>query len=329
LVAAFAPFALYGPAFGITSTIPNVDVAAPGTLTADALAAAVTSVGATIVFASPAALLNVNNTANGRHSVFSTLRLVLSAGAPVPIATLRATAALCPNAELHTPYGMTECLPVADIDLTAIDAAGAGNGVCVGQPVPGVSVLIAPLGLDADRALEPVPAGTTGEVVVRAPWVSDGYNQLWRTEHEARPRTSDGRVWHRSGDVGHIDAQGRLWIEGRSVHVIHADGNPITPVPIEVAVEALDGIAKVAAVGVGPAGCQQLVVVVQDAQRPIGLADEVLVERVRAAVPHAVAAVITVHTLPVDIRHNTKIDRTAVAVWASEILAGRRARCPW
>ena len=329
LVAAFAPFALYGPAFGITSTIPNVDVAAPGTLTAEALAAAVTSVDATIVFASPAALLNVNNTANGRHSVFSKLRLVLSAGAPVPIATLRATAALCPNAELHTPYGMTECLPVADIDLTAIDVAGAGNGVCVGQPVPGVSLLIAPLGLDANRALEPVPAGTTGEVVVRAPWVSDGYNQLWRTEHEARPRTSDGRVWHRSGDVGHIDAQGRLWIEGRSVHVIHADGNPITPVPVEVAVEALDGIAKVAAVGVGPAGCQQLVVVVQDAQRPIGLADEVLVERVRAAVPHAVAAVITVHILPVDIRHNTKIDRTAVAAWASEILAGRRARCPW
>jgi len=85
----------------------------------------------------------------------------------------------------------------------------------------------------------------------------------------------------------------------------------------------------VAAVGVGPAGCQQLVVVVQDAQRPIGLADEVLVERVRAAVPHAVAAVITVHTLPVDIRHNTKIDRTAVALWASEILAGHRARCNW
>jgi len=329
LVAAFAPFALYGPAFGITSTIPNVDVAAPGTLTADALAAAVTSVEATIVFASPAALLNVNTTANGRHTVFSKLRLVLSAGAPVPIATLRATAALCPNAELHTPYGMTECLPVADIDLNEIDEAGAGNGVCVGQPVPGVSVLIAALGLDADRALESLPVGTTGEVVVRAPWVSDGYNKLWRTEHEARPRTSDGRVWHRSGDVGHIDPQGRLWIEGRSVHVIYADGNPITPVPVEVAVEALDGVAKVAAVGVGPVGCQQLVVVVQDAQRPVGLADDVLVERVRAASPHAVAAVITVHTLPVDIRHNTKIDRTAVAVWASEILAGNRARCPW
>jgi acyl-coenzyme A synthetase/AMP-(fatty) acid ligase len=136
-------------------------------------------------------------------------------------------------------------------------------------------------------------------------------------------------VWHRSGDVGHLDADGRLWIEGRSVHVIHAAPHPITPVPVEVAVERLDGVAKAAAVGVGPVGCQQLVVVVEDEHAPVGLANDVLVERVRDAVAHPVAAVINVHTLPVDIRHNTKIDRTAVAAWATSVLAGDRARCPW
>src|SRR5204863_222721 len=81
------------------------------------------------------------------------LRLVLSAGAPVPVATLRSTAALCPAAGLHTPYGMTECLPVADIELGEIEAAvlsdtGVG-GVCVGRPVAGVDLLIAPLSFDA------------------------------------------------------------------------------------------------------------------------------------------------------------------------------------
>ena len=329
LVAAFAPFALYGPALGIASTIPDVDVAAPGTLTAEALGAAVASVDATIVFASPAALANVIRTAHGGQSRLADVRLVLSAGAPVPIATLRATAALCPAAELHTPYGMTECLPVADIDLTHIDAAGPGDGVCVGLPVPGVDVLIAPLGLDADHPIQAVREGSLGEVLVRAPWVSDGYNQLWRTEHEARPRTTDGLVWHRSGDVGHIDPQGRLWIEGRSVHVIHADTGPVTPVPVEVAVEDLDGIVTAAAVGVGPVGCQQLVVVIENDQRDAGLADDVLSERVRSVVAHPVAAVATVHALPVDIRHNTKIDRTAVAAWATALLAGDRARIPW
>ena len=334
LVAAFAPFALYGPALGITSTIPDVDVTAPGSLTCAALGAAVAAIDATIVFASPAALANVEHTARASGDArLATLRLVLSAGAPVPIATLRATAELCPAAELHTPYGMTECLPVADIELADIEAArrsdtGVG-GVCVGMPVAGVDVRIAPLGFDADRPLVAVAAGSTGEILVRAPWVSEGYDQLWRTQHDARPRDAEGRTWHRSGDVGHVDGSGLLWVEGRSVHVIDADPTPITPVPVEVAVERLDGVRRAAAVGVGPSGCQQLVIVVENAARADGIAADALAAQVRAAVRHPVAAVLTVGDLPVDIRHNTKIDRTAVARWAEDLLAGRRAKPSW
>ncbi|MFM2072213.1 MAG: hypothetical protein RLZZ623_2476, partial [Actinomycetota bacterium] len=159
LVAAFAPFALYGPALGITSTIPDVDVTKPGTLTAEALGAACASVDATIVFASPAALANVNRTAGSAVDPrLGRVRLVLSAGAPVPIATLRAASALCPTAELHTPYGMTECLPVADVSLTEIENAGAGAGVCVGHPVLGADVIVVPLGFDAGSAVAAVGA---------------------------------------------------------------------------------------------------------------------------------------------------------------------------
>jgi acyl-coenzyme A synthetase/AMP-(fatty) acid ligase/pimeloyl-ACP methyl ester carboxylesterase len=327
LVAAFAPFALYGPALGITSTIPDVDVTKPGTLTARALAEACESVDATIVFASPAALANVDRTAHGTEPLGSA-RLVLSAGAPVPIATLRATALRFPDAEVHTPYGMTECLPVADLGLQQIDDAGAGAGVCVGDPVPGAEVMVAALDFDAAHTVEPMPAGELGEVLVRTPWLSDGYDQLWSIEQQARPTDSHGRSWHRSGDVGHIDDQGRLWIEGRSVHVIHAVEGPITPVPVEVAVEGLDGIDRAAAVGVGPLGCQQLVVVVERAGGDDGLADELLSRRIRHAVERPVAAVLVLRRLPVDIRHNTKIDRTAVAGWAAQVVAGQRARRP-
>lgn len=335
LVAAFAPFALYGPALGIPSTIPDVDVTAPGSLTAVALGDAVASIDATIVFASPAALANVDRTAPayGDHRLAS-LRLVLSAGAPVPVATLKAAARLCEAAELHTPYGMTECLPVADIELgeisAAVDeehAAGGVGGVCVGVPVEGVSVMIAALDFDASQPVDPLVS--SGEILVRAAWLSDGYDQLWRTQHDARPRDAEGRVWHRSGDVGHVDASGRLWVEGRSVHVIHADGGPVTPVPVEVAVETIDGVRCAAAIGVGPAGCQQLVVVIEEPDRADGLADGELCASVRAVVTHPVAAVLTVRALPVDIRHNTKIDRTAVAVWAGHVLAGDRSRRSW
>ena len=329
LVAAFAPFALYGPAMGICSTIPDVDVTSPGSLTCDALGAAVASIDATIVFASPAALANVVRTApTGGEQRLASVRLVLSAGAPVPVATLRATAALCPRAELHTPYGMTECLPVADVELREIEQA-VGAGVCVGRPVQGVEVLIAPLGFDAAAALSPLPIDTMGEVLVCTAWMSAGYDQLWRTQFDARPTAADGAVWHRSGDVGHLDADGRLWIEGRSVHVIDADGAPITPVPVEVAVERLDGVDRVAAVGVGPPGCQQLIVVVEDTAGKDGIAGPELSARVRAIVDHPVAAVLTVGALPVDIRHNTKIDRAAVARWAGDVLQGGRAKRGW
>ena len=201
--------------------------------------------------------------------------------------------------------------------------------MCVGPPVAGASLLIAPLGFPAQHPVGALVVGETGEVLVRAPWVSHGYDQLWRTEHDARPRDAEGIVWHRTGDVGHLDREGRLWIEGRSVHVIDAGRGPITPVPVEVAVERLVGIDRAAAVGVGPPGCQQLVIVVEAADGSDGLADDELTARVRAAVAHPVAAVATVAALPVDIRHNTKIDRTAVAKWASALLAGERAKRAW
>jgi acyl-coenzyme A synthetase/AMP-(fatty) acid ligase len=333
LVAAFAPFALYGPALGIASTIPDVDVTAPGSLTAAALGDAVASIDATIVFAAPAALANVLRTSDdGPDPRLAEVRLVLSAGAPVPVATLRAMSQRCPGAELHTPYGMTECLPVSDTSLTEIDAAGPGRGVCVGLPVAGVEVLVAPLGFDAGAPVAPVTDGTTGEVLVRAPWRSDGYDQRWLTERDARPCDAAGRVWHRTGDVGHVDARGVLWIEGRSVHVVHAVDRPITPVPVEVAVETLPDVERCAAVGVGPAGCQQVVVVVERPDAKAGLAPDELTAAVRTVLTGSgvtVAAVLVVPALPVDIRHNTKIDRTLVARWATDVLGGAPRRPGW
>ncbi len=332
LVAAFAPFALYGPALGIPTALPDIDVTKPSQLTAAALDAACARIGATLAFASPTAIANVVATASVGESsrrAVAALRLVLSAGAPVPSEQLAAMSRLVPHAELHTPYGMTEALPVADIDLAGILAAEADEptgGVCVGLPVAGAEVRITALGSSDLTALAP---GVTGEILVRAPWVSDGYDGLWATERAARP----GEGWHRSGDVGHLDGRGRLWVEGRSAHVIDTVDGAVTPVPVERAVErALPG-SRVAAVGVGPSGCQQVVVVVEvdDAPRD-GLAAHDVADQVRQAAPTSVAAVLAKASLPVDIRHNAKIDRTALAAWAGTVLAGGRAasiRRPW
>jgi olefin beta-lactone synthetase len=338
LVAAFAPFALYGPALGIPSMVPAMDVTAPSTLTAVALAEAVATLDATLVFASPAALTNVAATADALEphhlAALAGVRTLMSAGAPVPAELLRRLTAILPHAEAHTPYGMTEVLPVADIELADIEASvaavGPGGGVCVGHPVPGVEVAISPLD-DAAEATGPLTHApdVTGEVCIRAGHVKDRYDRLALTELAS----SRDAGWHRSGDVGHLDPDGRLWVEGRLAHVISTAAGVVTPVGVERSVEQIEHVAMAAAVGVGPPGAQALVVVVATdppAGRP-QLAPLTLVDRVREAVGAAVgvdvAAVIAVPALPVDVRHESKIDRAEVARQAERLLAGRGL--PW
>jgi len=319
-VAAFAPFAVFGPALGIGTGLADNDVTSPGTLTAAALDDACRRIDATMVFASPAALANVVRTANGPFPALAKVRLVMSAGAPVPIETLRAVAKLCPNAALHTPYGMTEVLPVADISLTQRLAVGEGRGVCVGRPVAGCDVMIA--ATDPSASVASLAVGETGEVVVRSPWMSSGYDRLWHTQQLARPVIDVG-VWHRTGDVGHLDGDGNVWIEGRVVHLIHTVDGSVAPVPIEVAAESVDGVQRAAAVAIGPSGVQQVVVVLEMAERSEGHAPAALAAAVRGACsPQLVAAVWTVKALPVDIRHNAKIDRTALGRTMERVLSG-------
>jgi acyl-CoA synthetase (AMP-forming)/AMP-acid ligase II/pimeloyl-ACP methyl ester carboxylesterase len=340
LVAAFAPFALYGPALGIPTALPDCDVTKPSELTARSLDEACRRIDATMAFASPSALANVVATAHGSgpSSGIGKLRVLFSAGAPVPAETLHAVAELAPGASLHTPYGMTEALPVADIDLDQIDRAEADDatgGVCVGLPVKGARVRMVALGFDPATLPDEIPNGETGEILVSAPWVSDGYHGLWATERAARPPVQGGSEdgagaerWHRTGDVGHVDDEGRLWVEGRSVHVISSPHGPITPVPIERVVERGLGLTRVCAVGIGPENRQQLVVVVEDRDADVGLAAPELAAAVRRVVAEPVASVLSLKRVPVDIRHNAKIDRRAVAAWASDLLAGRRSRPP-
>ena len=331
LVAAFAPFALYGPTMGLSSVVPDMDVTAPGTLTAAALGQAAAAIDATLVFASPAALVNTIATADTlrpeHHVAFASVRLLLSAGAPVRPELLRSAKDLFPNASAHTPYGMTEVLPVADISLSGIDDA-VGDGVCVGHPLPSVEIMIDPI----DHEGRPINAPSTqpdllGEIIVRAPHARDGYDRLWFTQHLA----SQPPGWHRTGDIGRLDTAGRLWVGGRLGHVITTADGPIAPVHHEQQLETQSDIDAAAVVGVGPAGEQVLVAVVETAGRhPLGAAPIDVIDRARTKLAADgagvdLAALLVVDELPVDRRHNSKIDRRAVAQWAEATLAGDKA----
>lgn len=321
LVAAFAPWALLGPGLGITSVIPDMDVTRPATLTASALADAISAANGTVIWAAPAALRNVVRTApslsSTRITALSHVRLLLSAGAPVPLSLLEEASDIFPHASVRTPYGMTEALPVAEAELAEIRERGLGNGVFVGHPLPGVDVAIAPLD---ERGLPSDDAGTeieiTGEILVRASHIRDGYDRLWATTM----RASRNHGWHRTGDIGHLDDSDALWVEGRLAHVITTVDGPVTPVALEQ--RALTtGVANAACVGIGPRGTQQVVLILEMPGDSY-LLDSRTTASFRDTCGYPFAAVMRRDHLPVDIRHNSKIDRVALAQWATVILDG-------
>ena len=321
LVAAFAPWALLGPGLGISSVIPDMDVTRPGTLTAPDLADAVESAHGTVIWAAPAALRNIVATSTQlseeQRSKFHDVRLVLSAGAPVPLPLLEEASRLFPSASLRTPYGMTEALPVAEADLDAIRRQGIGNGVFVGRALPGIDIAVAPL----DHSGRPsenltTDADATGEIAVRASHIRDGYDRLWATTM----RASRNAGWHRTGDVGHLDSMGNLWVEGRLAHVITTAEGPLTSIALEQRAIAV-GASNAACVGIGPAGTQQVILILEQSGSSCLLSAQES-SYFRSACAYPFAAVMRIENLPVDIRHNSKIDRLELARWATSILGG-------
>ena len=163
----------------------------------------------------------------------------------------------------------------------------------------------------------------TGEICVAAAHVKQRYDRLWALE-QASTRNPG---WHRTGDVGHLDPEGRLWVEGRLVHVVTSADGPVTPGRGRAGRRGLDRRSpRRPWSGWVRSGSQAVVAVVVPSATgsPGPLADAALAAAVRDAAPVPLAAVLTAGRLPTDIRHNSKIDRAAVARWAGRVLAGKR-----
>ncbi len=351
LVAGFPPFALLGPAIGASSVTPDMSVTRPKTLTATAIADAVIAGRATMVFASPAAYRNVADTASAltaeQRAACARVELVLSAGAPVPLDLMDSIAEVFPAASIHSPYGMTEGLLLTDIDRDEVDRATGSTttvagearpnlGVCVGRPIDGVELALAEIddtGTPSQTLLRgPQARGRLGELVVSAAHIKAGYDRLWHTTAQSARDDLDGRQWHRTNDIGHIDDDGRVWLEGRLQHVVTTPRGPVGPGALEALIDEDPQVSRSAVVGIGPRGTQALVAVLDAEGTDLspGLAPLNLSARLRAQVAqrdgHDLSAVLVAPSFPTDIRHNSKIDRSRLAVWADHVLAGGSVR---
>lgn len=330
----FPPFALFDPALGLTSVIPDMDPTRPAQADPARLHDAIQRFGVTQLFGSPA-LMRVL----ARHGrPLPTVTRVTSAGAPVPpdvVATIRSL--LPADAQFWTPYGATECLPVAVVEGRELErtraATEAGAGTCVGSVVEPNEVRI--IGIDdaplADWSQARVLAtGEVGEITVAGPTATDSYFNRPQATAAAKIRETlaDGstRVVHRMGDVGYFDAQGRLWFCGRKTHRVETAQGPLYTEQVEPVFNTVPGVARTALVGVGPAGAQVpvLCVELQRGQSDSPALREALRAQATLRLPEANLQHVLMHpAFPVDIRHNAKIGREKLAVWASAELEKR------
>ena len=335
----FPPFALFDPALGLTSIIPDMDPTRPAQADPRKLHAAIARFGATQLFGSPALMRVLAE----HGEALPTVRRVTSAGAPVPVAVVRRMLELLPReAQFWTPYGATECLPVAVIEgrelLTLGTRTETGAGTCVGRPVAGNTVRIIAIsdGPIADWSqVQEVPPGVVGEITVAGPSATDSYfNRDAQTAlakiHETLPDGSH-RIVHRMGDLGWFDGEGRLWFCGRKSQRVVVDAQTtLCTEQVEPIFNTHPQVLRTALVGVGPAGAQQPVLVFElrpgVKANPVEVADEL--RHIAQGFVHTARIERFLHypkPFPVDIRHNAKIGREALAVWAAAHVAKERA----
>lgn len=323
-------FALFNPALGVTTVTPWMDPSQPAAADPAPLIESIRAERVTTSFGSPTLWDILARTAEARNLTLPSLNRILIAGAPVPPGLLARLARVAPNATVHTPYGATECLPVTSIQSSEVltetgAAARRGQGTCVGRPAAGVEIRVVreedgPIARLEDAT--PCALGEIGEILATGPTVTRAYNRNAEATTLAKTTDAQGRIWHRMGDLGALDARGRLWFHGRRAEKLETAEGPLTTESIEPAFADHADVRRCALVGLGPRGRQHAVLVVEprrmpeDAREARVLADDLRHHATVNRIATRVTAVVFQRALPVDVRHNAKIHRLAVTrVW--------------
>ena len=335
-LATFPLFALFDAALGMTCVIPDMDASRPGSVDPSSIIDAVREFGCTHMFGSPALLDRVSRYGVANQVTLPTLKRVMTAGAPVsPRILERFAKLLSPTAQIFTPYGATEALPVSSIDHRtilgeALPITARGGGVCVGRPLDGLRVRIIEITDEpiADWSqVRECDTGQVGEITVEGPIVTPEYCE--KPRHTALAKIDrDGAIVHRMGDVGYYDEHGRLWFAGRkSQRVQTASGTLFTEL-CEQIFNQHPAVKRTALVGVGqpekrtPALCVELE---PDEERPASyrahdwpqILDELRAMAAEHEMTRAIREYLPHPSFPVDVRHNAKIFREKLAVWAA------------
>ena len=339
-LSAFPLFGLFNAVMGTTTVIPDMDPTKPADVDPPRLLDAIDQWQITQAFGSPALWTKVGRYASERQRSVESLKLVFSAGAPVAPQVLEWMRQMMPeDGRMYTPYGATEALPVASIESRSVleetaERCRAGAGTCVGKNFGGITwriIKITDEPLEQLDQTEELPVGQIGELMVRGAVVTQEY--VTRTEQNALHKVWDGEAyWHRMGDVGYLDQEGRFWCCGRKSHRVQTNGDTLFTEPCEAIVNTHEHVYRSALVGIGEEGKKTPVMIVEpwpenkprDNANKKRLCDELKQLADRHELTKSISNFLVYPgRLPTDIRHNSKIFREKLAPWAELQLRGQ------
>ncbi len=325
----FPLFALFDPALGMTAIIPDMDPTKPARVNPEKIIEAILNQGVTNMFASPALLNRVGHYGKSKKIKLPSLKRVVSAGAPVSPSNIEQFSSMLSNdAEIHTPYGATEAVPIISISSNEIlsetgKLSEQGYGMCVGRPIDDLNIQIIKI---TDNPIEKwsdelvVSDGEIGEITVSGDLVTRQYFE--KPDADALTKINDeDRIWHRMGDLGWMDKKGRIWFCGRKSHRVITKNGTLFTIPCEAIFNNHPEVFRSALVGVGPRHEQKPVVCIEieagnKRKNKKKLKKELFKLAKSSVLTKDIETILFHKAFPVDIRHNSKIFREKLARWA-------------
>ena len=316
-------FALFNPALGITSVIPDMNPRKPAKADPEKLVRAIMDFKISSAFASPVIGKKIANWCLEKNQDLPSLKRIFLAGAPSPPSLIEKLSKVLINGQVIVPYGSTEALPVAYCKSqevkTCRTSIESGEGSLLGKPIPGITIKIfparnAPYPSNSDE-LNVLDKNEVGEICVSGAVVTDGYYRMPGATFDAR-FDFEGKVFHRMGDLGYFDQDDNLRFMGRKIECIPTPNGPLETERCEPIVNAYDGIYRSALVGIGLGALREPCLVVEPVNKSSTRAnlEKNIRKDLRKRMPaFAVERIFWENSIPVDSRHNAKIHRLALS----------------
>ena len=311
----FPMLTLHNLCCGLTTVLPAVDLKQPAAVSPAVIVAQIDALKVTRFSGAPAYMKKIADYAVASNFELASVTGVLVGGSTVNAALCAQLRQAFPEqADVFVVYGSTEAEPISHTSALAV-MNESGEGYLVGEPVAQTTVAIVLLpatGEPIERALElaqyRVKAGEVGEILVTGTHVLKAYVDNPEATKAFKILIDDNQVWHRTGDLGYFDRKGHLWLVGRAQDSIRVGGKIYHPYPIEARVDALPGVMRSALLS-----CQGVICLAVELAHDVH--EDSVLATLRCQLDQAGLQGVCIRrcaALPVDRRHNSKIDRPAL-----------------